>query len=175
MIAFGHNEHEIVAARALARELGMGFSLKRNYDDSFSPVKERDTVRTTVTPTHLEAQELSGEGDEYLSDDICAQLWRQPQINFDGTLLGCCVNMWASFGENVFAVGVTRALAASPPAAGRERRESPPRSAGRVLDTAAPPQAPPSPRATDTETPALGRPPAAPPARSERPSSRCMA
>ena len=36
----------------------------------------------------------------------------RPQINFDGALLGCCVNMWASFGANVFAVGVKRALAA---------------------------------------------------------------
>jgi MoaA/NifB/PqqE/SkfB family radical SAM enzyme len=112
MIAFGHNEHEIAAAQALARELGMGFSLKINYDHNVSPVKERNAVRETVARTHLKAEELPGERDEYLSDDICSQLWRQPQINFDGTLLGCCVNMWASFGENAFAVGVKRALAA---------------------------------------------------------------
>jgi hypothetical protein len=110
MIAFGHNEHEIAAAQALARELGMAFCLKINYDDNFSPVKERDAVRQTVARTRLGAEELPGERDEYLTDDLCSQLWRQPQINFDGTLLGCCVNMWSSFGENVFAVGVKRAL-----------------------------------------------------------------
>ena len=112
MIAFGHNEHEIAAARTLASELGMAFCLKINYDDDFSPVKERDAVRQTVARTRLGAEELPGERDEYLTDDLCSQLWRQPQINFDGTLLGCCVNMWASFGENVFAVGVKRALEA---------------------------------------------------------------
>ena len=112
MIAFGHNEHEIAAAQALASELGMAFCLKINYDDDFSPVKERDAVRQTVARTRLGAEELPGERDEYLTDDLCSQLWRQPQINFDGTLLGCCVNMWASFGENVFAVGVKRALEA---------------------------------------------------------------
>jgi MoaA/NifB/PqqE/SkfB family radical SAM enzyme len=113
MIAFGHNEHEIVAAQALARDLGMGFFLKLNYDETFSPVKALNVVRTTVARTHLKTEEeLPGERDEYLHDDICAQLWRQPQINFDGTLLGCCLNMWASFGANVFAVGVKGALAA---------------------------------------------------------------
>ena len=53
MIAFGHNEHEIAAARTLASELGMAFCLKINYDDDFSPVKERDAVRQTVARTRL--------------------------------------------------------------------------------------------------------------------------
>jgi hypothetical protein len=110
MVAFGHNEHEIPAAQALARELGMSFCLKVNCDESFSPVKEPEAVRKTVARTRLGAEELPGERDEYLTDDYCSQLWRQPQINFDGTVLGCCQNIWAPFGENAFAVGVKRAL-----------------------------------------------------------------
>jgi MoaA/NifB/PqqE/SkfB family radical SAM enzyme len=112
MIAFGHNEHEIGAARELARELGMSFSLKLNYDENLSPVKERRAVRTAVARSNFEAEDLPGERDEFLYKSPCSQLWYQPQINFDGTLLGCCVNMWASFGENAFAVGVKKALAA---------------------------------------------------------------
>ena len=50
------------------------------------------------------------EGDEALSDGICRQLWIEPQINFDGAVLGCCVNTWGSFGENAFEVGLKRAL-----------------------------------------------------------------
>ena len=39
------------------------------------------------------------------------QLWNEPQINFDGALLGCCVNTWGTFGDNAFEVGLERALA----------------------------------------------------------------
>jgi hypothetical protein len=112
MVAFGHNQHEIAAAQALAAELDMGFTLKVNCDPEYSPVREPDAIRKTVARTRLGAEELPGEGDEYLTDDYCSQLWRQPQINFDGTLLGCCQNIWAPFGENAFAVGVKTALGA---------------------------------------------------------------
>jgi MoaA/NifB/PqqE/SkfB family radical SAM enzyme len=112
MVAFGHNEHEIAEAQALARELGMGFTLKVNCDPEFSPVRQPDAVRQTVARTRLGTEELPGEGDEYLTDDYCSQLWRQPQINFDGTLLGCCQNVWGSFGENALTAGVKHALGA---------------------------------------------------------------
>jgi len=32
---------------------------------------------------------------------ICHQLWTQPQVHADGTILGCCSNFWGTFG-NVF-------------------------------------------------------------------------
>jgi hypothetical protein len=110
MVAFGHNEHEIAAAQALAKELGMAFHLKINCDPGYSPVAQPDAVRKTVAETHLGTEELPGEGDEYLTDDFCSQLWRQPQINFDGAVLGCCQNIWASFGDNALDVGLERAL-----------------------------------------------------------------
>lgn len=31
--------------------------------------------------------------------EICYQLWNQPQIHADGTILGCCSNFWGSFGN----------------------------------------------------------------------------
>lgn len=110
MIAFGHNEHEIETARGLAAELGMGFCLKINGNPAFAPVQEVEAVRQTVAQTRLGVEELPGERDEYLTDDYCWQLWRQPQVNFDGTLLGCCTNTWGTFGENALAVGLERAL-----------------------------------------------------------------
>jgi hypothetical protein len=30
---------------------------------------------------------------------VCEQLWTKPQVNFDGEVLGCCVNHWGSFGN----------------------------------------------------------------------------
>jgi hypothetical protein len=112
MVAFGHNEHEIAAAQALAGKLGMTFSLKINCDQSYSPVREEDAVRKNVARTRLGAEDLPGEGDEYLSDEYCSQLWQQPQVNFDGRLLGCCMNLWGAFGENALTVGLEAVLGA---------------------------------------------------------------
>jgi hypothetical protein len=39
----------------------------------------------------------------------CAQLWDSPQINWDGKLLGCCVNKYGDFG-NVFEQGLREAV-----------------------------------------------------------------
>jgi hypothetical protein len=64
-----------------------------------------------VAETRLGTDSLPGEGEQYLADGICSQLWSEPQINFDGELLGCCQNVWARFGENVLAVGLPHALA----------------------------------------------------------------
>src|SRR5437879_4144103 len=101
MIAFGHNQHEIVAAQALARELDMSFALKTNWDENYSPLNEPDAVPARPGgPPGAEAP--SPEPAELLSDGICSQLWREPQINFDGTLLGCCANTWGVFGANAF-------------------------------------------------------------------------
>lgn len=41
---------------------------------------------------------------------ICHQLWDQPQINWDGKVLGCCVNHWGDFGGNAFRDGLRASL-----------------------------------------------------------------
>jgi len=45
-------------------------------------------------------QELEHKRNQFLKT-ICMQLWLQPQINWDGKILGCCVNYWGDYG-NVF-------------------------------------------------------------------------
>ena len=39
----------------------------------------------------------------------CNSLWFLPQINWDGKLLGCCVNIYSDFG-NVFESGLEKCL-----------------------------------------------------------------
>ena len=39
----------------------------------------------------------------------CHQLWISPQINWDGKLLGCCINQKDDFG-NVFELGLKECL-----------------------------------------------------------------
>ncbi|MFN3315474.1 MAG: SPASM domain-containing protein, partial [Raineya sp.] len=47
--------------------------------------------------------------EKKLYSPACFQLWTAPQINWDGKLLGCCVNHFGDFG-NVFDEGLDNLL-----------------------------------------------------------------
>jgi MoaA/NifB/PqqE/SkfB family radical SAM enzyme len=105
-VVFGHNEHELPAARQLARELGMRFYAKISWDPRFSPIRDEETVQRETgldAATREEFREKHGVG--YL-DDICVQMWEAPQINWDGKVLGCCRNYWGEFGGNALTDGL---------------------------------------------------------------------
>ncbi len=108
-VVFGHNEHEIQKARALCRELGMTFNPKISWDDEFSPIKDKAFVlrETGLQATRSEYREQTG---EICGRVICRQLWRSPQINWDGKVLGCCRNFWGDFGGNAFRDGLEAAV-----------------------------------------------------------------
>ena len=100
-VIFGHNEHELPAARRLAAELGMGFRAKLSWNGRYSPVRDPEFVRRETgleAFTHAEFAKKTG-GRYFLG---CRDLWAGPQVNWDGRLLGCCVNFWGDFG-NAFA------------------------------------------------------------------------
>ena len=99
-IVFGHNEHEIETARRMAHELGMGFKLKISWDAEFSPIHDPDRVRQEVGYAfRAEYREHHGLDPAH---GICRMLWEQPQINWDGRVLGCARNFWGEFGGNAF-------------------------------------------------------------------------
>ncbi len=88
-VRFGHNEHEIDRARKMARDLNMSFDLKLNFDPDYSPVCGS-----------ADKHERGRKGRPvYLNKMICGQLFNRPQINWDGRILGCCVNFWGGFGD----------------------------------------------------------------------------
>lgn len=108
-IVFGHNTHQIKAARQTAKNLSMLFRLRLSWDDSFSPVINKDLVRHEFGLDVSSRQEyIEKTGKDYV-ERICTQLWLQPQINFDGKVLGCCVNHWGNFG-NIFQEGLSECL-----------------------------------------------------------------
>ncbi|MBI4403142.1 MAG: radical SAM protein [Deltaproteobacteria bacterium] len=109
-ILFGHNEHELPLAKSMAQELGMHFYPKLSGDDDLSPIKNPDWVRKETGLQALTRKEHARRYGRAYLDTICLQLWNEPQINWDGRLLGCCVNHWGDFGENVFLVGLAQAL-----------------------------------------------------------------
>jgi sulfatase maturation enzyme AslB (radical SAM superfamily) len=91
-IVFEHNKHEIRKARDLAKKLQMEFELKRNLCNSFSSISK------------LEEKKIEDSGGFHAPSLTCLNLWEDPQINWDGKMLGCCVNYWSDFG-NVFQEG----------------------------------------------------------------------
>jgi sulfatase maturation enzyme AslB (radical SAM superfamily) len=112
LVIFGHNEHELARARSMARALGMKFSAKLNAESwgpRYSPVKDREMVRAQSGFGVASLKEFREKyGRDYLV--ACEDLWIKPQVNWDGKLLGCCVNMWGDFG-NAFQSGLEKSRA----------------------------------------------------------------
>ncbi len=105
-VVFGHNEHELPAAKNLAKDLNMGFVAKLNWNKSYSPVRDERFVRHELGFATLDDYEQK---NKRLVMPYCYQLWDSPQINWDGKLLGCCVNRRQDFG-NVFEEGLESCL-----------------------------------------------------------------
>jgi uncharacterized Fe-S cluster-containing radical SAM superfamily protein len=108
-IVFGHNEHEIAAAKKMAAGLGMVFRPKISWDDALSPIRDPRLVQiqTGLPATRAEFHQTRGVD---VARHICYQLWNQPVLNWDGRLMGCCRNFWGDFGTNAFDAGLSAAL-----------------------------------------------------------------
>jgi MoaA/NifB/PqqE/SkfB family radical SAM enzyme len=107
-VIFGHNEHELPEARQMAEELDMEFRPKLNTSPHFAPVKDREFVRKESRVGAADMWEYKKKHNmDYGA--FCWELWNSPQINWDGKLLGCCVNIWDDFG-NVFEDGLEECL-----------------------------------------------------------------
>jgi hypothetical protein len=96
-IPFGHNEHEIDKAFVLAKAMGMDFHLKLNVFSSFSPLRNHELLTERIGYSD-KASYREKTGKVYLRD-ICLQLWRAPQVNWDGRLLGCSANTSVNYAD----------------------------------------------------------------------------
>jgi MoaA/NifB/PqqE/SkfB family radical SAM enzyme len=105
-VVFGHNEHEISIAREMAAKLGMEFRTKLTWDAKFSPIRDAEFVRVQTGRRSITREEYEQEYGEKFASEICHQLWDDPQINWDGKVIGCCRNFWGDFGGNAFADGL---------------------------------------------------------------------
>lgn len=114
-VAFGHNEHEIARARAMAGELGMTFVLKLSWEDLYglpdlSPVRDRELIaRESGLGVASRKEYLARYGESYVERSCCWDLWKAPQINHDGRVLGCPINYWGDYG-NAFQDGLDAVL-----------------------------------------------------------------
>ena len=109
-IVFGHNEHELPAARKMAKELNMGFYPTFNSEPAYFPIKDKEFVRAQMGFKSMEEWEDRQKYSwpkHYLA--VCNQLLTHPQINWDGRLLGCTCNK-VPFPANVFELGLEKAM-----------------------------------------------------------------
>ncbi len=88
-LTFPHNRHEVPRARDMAAALGMTFRTKLPW----------------AAPEP--AEEVAGEDGPMAT---CRQLWFEPQVNWDGKILGCSRNVWSDFGGNAFTDGLVASL-----------------------------------------------------------------
>lgn len=112
-VLFGHNEHEIIKAKEEAAKLGIQIIFETNWDKDFSPVKDKEFISKETNISYLEdANERTFLNYKENSSNwfFCKFLWEQPQINWDGQILGCCGLFGDNFGENAFEDGLLNAL-----------------------------------------------------------------
>lgn len=110
MIAFGHNEHEIPAAKKMAKKLKMRFYLKMCWNDDFSPVQEKDLIKREMKCVAATRRELEAIKKRSYHNFCCRSLWLRPRINWDGRVIGCDVNRWGDYGSNIFRDGFLPAI-----------------------------------------------------------------
>jgi MoaA/NifB/PqqE/SkfB family radical SAM enzyme len=95
-IDFPHNSHQQEDAKKLAVELNMKFNLKSNHSPNskkfISRAKDNKPVKVASR------QEFLNSVKSFYSLP-CRQLFEKPQVNWDGNVLGCCINKTHSFGN----------------------------------------------------------------------------
>lgn len=94
-IPFGHNAHEIKKIAIMAQALGMDIHFKLNVYTGSLPARNQAEL-TELLGYHDMDSYFKKTGKTYMRD-ICLQLWRAPQVNWDGRLLGCSVNTSVNF------------------------------------------------------------------------------
>jgi hypothetical protein len=97
-ILFGHNEQEMKKAAILAKALGMELDLRLNVFTGLLPLQNPASLTEQLGYCDKNSY-FQITGKVYMRD-ICFQLWRSPQINWDGRLLGCSANSSFSYAEN---------------------------------------------------------------------------
>jgi len=107
-VIFDHNVHEIDRVVILAKMLGMEPTFKLNALKNQVPSEHQDIFKK-YTGYINRKDYLKKEGTHYMRKQ-CYELWKDPQINWDGKLLGCSRNTWQEFGPNVFEAGLIEAV-----------------------------------------------------------------
>ncbi len=109
-IIFGHNVCDMRKAKQMAKDLGMSFHYSINYTRDYSPIKPKDKPFVWMQTHNTEYWDMLAGGNQLIIDFVgCLPMFYQPQIGFDGQLLGCCCDE-GIFKSNVFRQDLMQAL-----------------------------------------------------------------
>ncbi len=109
-ILFPYNECDVEKAVKMAQELNMNIYFK--YDgalDGFEPAN-REKLEALTGMKYFSRGEYNANSPVNIEYTYCYDMIYNPQINFDGRLLGCCIPWQADWGANVFEEGLIEAL-----------------------------------------------------------------
>jgi MoaA/NifB/PqqE/SkfB family radical SAM enzyme len=98
-ILFGHNEHELEKAHILARMLDMKLFVKMNRSPDQLAIRDRERIRQIYG--FADREEFRKVTGMVYCRSLCLCLWREPQVNWDGRLLGCPHNKHSFFAGQV--------------------------------------------------------------------------
>ena len=108
-IIMQHNQDEVEESIRIAKDLNLDIMFKLDWNDGFRPSEPEKLKRLTSLEYFTRAEYAKATGHMYKSE-ICHQLWNDPQVDFDGMLLGCCKIPFDDYGVNVFEVGLKQAM-----------------------------------------------------------------
>jgi MoaA/NifB/PqqE/SkfB family radical SAM enzyme len=116
------SQHEVIKAKEMAKELNMMMHFKPTWGEDEGNYVSRAGLKEGFENPELLKKQTGMEcltRKEYYAVYkrdwcqqyfVCQKLWRAPQINWDGRLLGCQEIIDQDFGVNVFKIGLKRAL-----------------------------------------------------------------
>ncbi|MBF0234196.1 MAG: radical SAM protein [Desulfamplus sp.] len=99
-ILFGHNEHEVKRAVLTSKMLNMEICFKLNFSPNGLPVRNHNLVRQTIG--YIDRAEYLKKTGRHYQRHQCYEMWLNPQINWDGKILGCSRNFWGHYGSGAF-------------------------------------------------------------------------
>ena len=103
-----YDEKDIPKAKEMAKNLGIPIFFKLNFMGSYKP-SDAEFVKAETGLDCVTRQEYMDKYKKGYTHETCCQLFNDPQINWDGRLLGCCMNE-NGFNINVFEIGLKKAL-----------------------------------------------------------------
>lgn len=103
-ILFTHNEHEIEKTIDLAKELECTVKFWPPWK------KEQFIPKNPQKVFELTGIDVRNESEPIFYYDYCLQMIKSPQINWDGRVLGCCVNYLKDWNSNIFDDGLVSAI-----------------------------------------------------------------
>ncbi|MBR6163634.1 radical SAM protein [bacterium] len=83
---------------------------ENNENTEITPEEEKKETKEELAAEIPENTDGRAEQDIETNERFCYQLEYEPQINFNGDLLGCCILSYKNFGTNVFKEGLLGAL-----------------------------------------------------------------